>query len=968
MQFFLAVINTTMVLVTRKSKSHRDLAKLLIVLFAVVLPHSSVLANLADPTGIISGTIVDAEYGGGVSDVRVAVVGTSLTARSDKEGRFIISNVPQGEHTIVATAMFYKLSRVEELTVSAANVSRVDVPIYGDNSDIVELDGFTVKAKMLEGSNLALLSERQRSSSISDAIGSESFGRLGVGDAADALSKTTGTSIIDGKYVVVRGLSDRYNNTTLNGSTVPSADPDKRAVQLDQFPAGIIESIVTSKSFTPDKAGNFTGGAVNVVTKSVPDSGFMNISVGFSYNEKTTFRDYLATSGGSSDWLGKDDGLRAIPQVVLDAESIPVVPNGQTREKLDLMDSVVKAFGSQLAPEVKTAPLNHSFSVAFGDRYLIGESAEGPVIGVIGSFNYKRSYSAYDDGEVGRYELEGRDFSLGVKQAFTESKGVDVAQWGAILNTAITFNGDHEVGIKSMYNQSGEDEGIFRTGSYREAVADGVFNARNLHYTERTLSSYQVFGEHRFRFLNGLEFDWEASKGKSVQEEPDFRLFYDSREAGEDGRASYAGNFPAPRRYWRDLDESTDEFKASFALPLGDKANELSFGLLASETERNFKERSFIYADNVPVDYQGDVDNFLSPDKLGYNDAGSIQRYIREFVGFVPKYNGTQSIDAAYLMVDFRPIDKWRLITGARLEEAKVNVQSFGSNGKPLQNDGDLDNSDWLPALQIVNELTENQNLRFAYSKTIARPNFRELSPFGSFDNVGGEVFIGNPDLLRTKIENLDLRYEWFMEGSDLLAVSVFHKTLENPIEQAYVEGQLSFLNVDEGEVSGIEFEARKQLRFLSGDVNEVSIGGNFSMIESEVDRTDVELADKRLRDPDVSLVRELQGQSSMIGNLDVLWMRPQQGSSYSLVYNHTGERLYSVSTSALPDIYELPSNSLDFIYSQNLPRGYKMKLSLKNLLDEESSRVWADFSEDLVYSNVSKGRTLSLSFSKRFE
>lgn len=953
---------------SRITKSNWGLAKLLVVTITAVLFSNPASAQEANAVGIVSGTIVDAEFGGGVSDVRVSIIGTPLSAMSDKDGRFIIINVPEGEHTVMTSAHFYKLSRVEELAVVAGEVARIDIPIYGDNSDIVELDGFTVKAKALAGSNLALLSDRQKSSSISDAIGSSSFSRLGIGDAADALSKTTGITIADGKYMVVRGLSDRYNNTTLNGSTVPSADPDKRAVQLDQFPAGIIESIVTSKSFTPDKAGNFTGGSVNVVTKSVPDSGFMNFSVGISYNEKTTFGDYLASGGSGSDWLGQDDGLRAIPQVVLDAEVLPVVPNGQSQEGLDLIDAVVNSFSSQLAPETKTAPLNHSFSVAFGDRYPIGDAADGPVIGVIGSLNYKRSFSAYDDGEIGRYELEGRDLRLGVKQAFTETKGVDEAQWGSVLNAAVTFNGDHELGIKTMYNQSGEDEAILRTGVYPEAVFPGVFNARNLHYTERTLSSYQLYGEHRFESLNGLQLDWEASTAKSVQEEPDFRLFYDSLEDGENGRASYTGNFPAPRRYWRDLTESTDELKASFTLPIGENANELKFGFLTSETERNFEERSFIYADFRSTSYTGDAENFLDPAGLGYNEDGVVQRYVREFVGFVPKYDGIQEIDAAYLMVDFRPLEKWRVITGARLEEAHVEVESFTSSGSQIEDDGTLDDSDWLPAVQIVNELTENQNLRFAYSKTIARPNFRELSPFGSFDNVGGEVFIGNPDLDRTKIENFDLRYEWFIEGDDLLAVSVFHKKMENPIEQAYVEGQLSFLNVDQGEVTGIEFEARKQLAFLSGDNNQVSIGGNLSLIESEVDRSDVELADKRLRDPDVALTRELQGQSPLIGNFDIFWNRPEKGNSFSLVYNHTGERLYSVSTAALPDIYEEPSNSLDFIYSQELAKGYKMKLSFKNLLDDESSRVWADITEDLVYSNVSKGRSISLSFSKRFE
>ncbi|MDQ8182812.1 TonB-dependent receptor [Pelagicoccus sp. SDUM812005] len=957
-----------MFLNSRNSKSDWGLAKLLLASIAVVLFSSQASAQESAASGIVSGTVVDAEFGGGVSDVRVSIMGSALAATTDKEGRFIILKVPVGEHSIITTANYYKPSRVEELTVEAGGVARIDVPIYGDESEIVELDGFTVKAKALEGSSLALLSERQRSSSISDAIGAESFSRLGIGDAAEALGKVTGTSIVDGKYVVVRGLSDRYNNTTLNGSTVPSADPDKRAVQLDQFPSGIIESIVTTKTFTPDKAGSFTGGSVNVVTKSIPPSGFLSFQVGIGYDEKTTFGDYLTYDGGADDWLGMDDGTRAIPQVVLEAESLPVSPFGRTPEELELMDAAVKAFDSQLSPKVETAPLDHSFSVAFGDRYQLKESGDGPVLGIIGSFNYSRSFSAYDDGQIGRYETTGTGVELFPKHELVEAKGTDSAQWGTILNAALILDGNHEFGVKTMYNQSGEDEAIYRVGTFPEAIANDIFRVNNLHYTERSLSSNQVYGEHLFEALNDIRIDWEVSKSKSTQDEPDFRLFYDAIPSGEGGRPTVGGNLAPARRYWRALEENTEELKVDIVVPFGDRGGEFKFGVLSSDTERDFSERGFLYDNFRAPSYDGIPENYLRPEVLGLNENGQIQRFIREFVGFVPSYSGMQSIDAVYAMADFRTLEKWRVIAGARLEEADVVVQSIGTNGTPLENDGDLSNSDWLPSLQLVREFENSRNLRLSYSRTLARPNFRELSPFGAFDNVGGEVFIGNPNLVRSRIENVDLRYEWFLEGADLVAVSLFGKKLENPIEQAFIEGQQTYVNVDEGEVYGIELEARRRLGALSNERNEISLGGNLSFIESSVDRSEQELADKRLRDPNVSEQRELQGQSGLIGNFDIYWERPEEGAAFSLVYNHTGERLYSVSQTRLPDVYQEASDSLDFIYSQSLPKGYKMKLSLKNLLDDEDSRVWADFNEDLVYSNVSKGRSISLSFSKRFE
>ena len=954
-----------MVTISRNTKSYWGLAKLSIFAIAVALFSNG--ASAQDANGIISGSVVDAEFGGGVSGVRVSILGTQHVATTDKDGRFIIANVPTGEYTLMAMAQFYKLSRVEELEVTAGAVARVDVPIYGDNSDIVELDGFTVKAKALQGSSLALLADRQKSSSISDAIGSESFGRLGVGDAADALSKTTGVSIADGKYMVVRGLSDRYNNTTLNGSTVPSADPDKRAVQLDQFPSDIIESIVTTKSFTPDKSGNFTGGSVNVVTKSIPDSGFMSFSVGVGYNEKTTFDDYLSYEGGSKDWLGYDDGSRAIPDVALDlVDDLPRRPNGASEEVRELFDTVANAFGHEIAPRPETAPLNHSLSVSFGDRYPLSDSADGAVLGVIGNVNYSRSYSAYDDGLVGRYEVTPTG-EVVPRQTFVESKGTESAQVGSTFSAALMLGSNHEFGLKSAYNQSGEDEAIFRAGSFAEAVASDTFQVRNLHYTERTLSLYQVYGEHKFDRLNEAKLNWEVSTSKSTQDEPDFRIFYDAIPRDGVG-GSIGGNVPLPRRYWRDLEESTDELKMDLEVPFGEADSQLKFGVLSSDTNREFDERSFIYGNFRGPSYEGDPFEYFQPENIGLSEDGEVQIYLSEFVGPVPFYAGEQSIDAFYAMVDFRPRENWRVVTGARVEEADITVQSFDARGNPSANDGDLSNSDWLPSLQVVREFGDSRNLRFSYSRTLARPNFRELSPFGSFDNIGGEVFIGNPDLVRSRIENLDIRYEWFLEGMDLVAVSLFAKKLENPIEQAIVEGQQTFVNVDEGEVFGLELESRMRIAALSGDRSEVSIGGNLSLIESNVDRSEQELADKESFNRATSPQRELQGQSGLIGNFDVYWTLPEQGSSFSLVYNHTGERLYSVSQRALPDIYELATDSLDFIYSQSLPKGFKMKLSFKNLLDESRTRVWRDFGEDLIYSDVEKGRSISLSFSKRFE
>ena len=247
-------------------------------LMFVIAYNINVLFAQEQRFGILSGAVQDADYGGAVLNAKVTILENQMSAKTNVDGRYFFSGVPEGTYTLIVSAPYYKSSQVESLDIEAGEVKKMDVPLFNDTSDVIELDSFSVKAEVLEDSDIGLLTQRQKAPAISDAMGSETFSRLGLGDAADALAKVTGASIQDGKYMVVRGLSDRYNTTTLNGTTVPGADPSRKSVQLDQFPTGLLDVIETTKTFTPDKSGEFTGGAVNIQTKSFLDQFFYNVS------------------------------------------------------------------------------------------------------------------------------------------------------------------------------------------------------------------------------------------------------------------------------------------------------------------------------------------------------------------------------------------------------------------------------------------------------------------------------------------------------------------------------------------------------------------------------------------------------------------------------------------------------------------------------------------------------------------
>ncbi len=369
---------------------------LLIIVFAY---NACVLYAQEQVSGMLSGSVQDADYGGSVLNAKVTILENQMSAKTNVDGRYFMSGVPEGTYTLIVSALYYKSSQVESLEIVAGEVKKIDVPLFNDTSDVIELESFSVKAEVLEDSDIGLLTQRQKAPAISDAMGSETFSRLGLGDAADALAKVTGASIQDGKYMVVRGLSDRYNTTTLNGTTVPERDPNRKSVQLDQFPTGLLDVIETTKTFTPDKSGEFTGGAVNIETKSFPDQFFYNVSYGVGYNTNTTGKPFLSYPGGSSDWRGKDDGTREVPERLAQNENLSTLSNAEQSEILNDLSPVISPV------DVGDAPLNQSFSLAFGDSVMLSNDGEKR-FGYTASLTHSRDFSTRTGAPEVRYQID----------------------------------------------------------------------------------------------------------------------------------------------------------------------------------------------------------------------------------------------------------------------------------------------------------------------------------------------------------------------------------------------------------------------------------------------------------------------------------------------------------------------------------------------------------------------------------
>ncbi len=985
------------------------------ILFASIF--SLLLISVAySQSGTIAGIIVDGENGETLIGATATIDGSIIGDASDLNGRYEFV-AESGTYTMRFTYVGFSTLTVENVVVLPGEVTRLEVELL---PEVISYGEIVVAADVIQGSEASLLRERARSIAVSDAISAETISRSGSGDAAAAMSKVTGASVIDGRYVYIRGLGDRYANTTLNGSTLPSADPDRKAFQLDLFPSALLDNIVTLKTFTPDKPGDFSGGLVDVSTKAFPEKFTLQVSASLTYDDQASRIDHFLSYGGSgTDWLGYDNGHRALPDVLENKRPDAPLPResdlrdlrrGVTNEtrahRADSLQTFAQAFNGVMSPTLSSTPLNHSFSAAAGGKLNVW----GRPLGITGSLTYGRSYSYYDDGIFSQWRLVGGDVEsldnltsttyfgsnpdLNVitradpreAHLFQNTRGTDEVNWGASTTIAFQPHDHHEVVATLLRTQSGTSQSTM-LGGYRDQTAGTTFITRGLSYQERALYSVQLRGEHA---LAPLQIQWKTSLAKNSQDEPDLRFFsatQNIRESSSGLDTTYSlggGNAPPPQRYFRNLYEDSHGAVLDFTLPFRQWSGlsaRLKFGGRYDFSEREFRQRRFEYHEGREIDYRdfmGDPNEYFSSDNFGVLDtlhvgdivAFNTGLYIQENSPPRSNYDASRDIVAGYVMLELPLTRRLKIIGGARLESTEIISESYDQSLPDSLRIGGLKNQDWLPSVNIVYAINESINVRLATTRTLARPTYRELAPFQSFNFIGGDVQEGNPRLKRTLITNYDLRWEMFGRSGELLALSAFYKVFDDPIERVLRnvgEGRyVSFQNVDHARVFGLEFEARKRLSAWTNLplIRSISIGGNFSLVRSKVDIPDDELIIIHASDPSALTSRSLEGQSPFLLNLSASYENYQHGTIVSLYYTLFGDRLMSVTEGATPDIFEKSRNDLDLTISQDLPSNLRLKITVKNLLKSDVRHIQSFKDHIYDYISYSRSRTIGIGVS----
>ena len=932
--------------------------------------------------GTVTGTVTDATSGEPIMFGTVLVQETGSGSDTDLDGTYTLSLTP-GTYTLEFSYLGFTTQTITEVAVTADNVTVIDA-LLAEESEMIE--EVVITAKQARNTEVALTTIKRKSTNLLDGISSARFKKIGDSNAADAVKRVTGVSVEGGKYVYVRGLGDRYTKTMLNSVDIPGLDPDRNSLQIDMFPTTLLNNMVVYKTALAELPADFTGGLVNIETKDFPEEKMLDISVGMSYNPSMHFNDEaLVAPGGSTDWLGFDDGSRALPQ---DARR-EVIPSPISGDNDQVVGSFLGAFNRNLAAQQQSMLPDLSVGMTYGDQFAVGSDN---TLGVILSGSYKSSRDFYSDVFYGDYQrpIGSDEYELISNTTVDGAQGEENVLLGGMAGLAFkTQRTKHKLTV--MHLQNGESKaGRFDIFNNSDAIGSSGYEAisDNLEYSEKSLTNVLLNG--RYALADGdWTIDWRLSPTISKMTDPDIRKTAYSYFGGDNLRfiAGAGGN---PSRIWRYLDEINAVAKVDIArkYTFNGQDAKLKFGLSQVYKERDYNILSYDlqFFGSQPT-WTGDASEVLVEENI--YPAGNIYYVSGNNTPNPNQYNSTVNNLAAYVSNDFTIYKDLKATVGLRMEKfvqrhtgRDVQYANFGT-GNNLDNDKVLDAVDFFPSVNLIQALAEKQNLRLSYSRTIARPSFKELSFAQIIDPITNRIFNGglftygdwDGQLGETRINNMDIRWEMFLERGQMLSASLFFKTFDDPIEivripSAQTSNEFQPRNVGDGTIYGVEIDIKKSLEFIAPSLSQLSFSGNVTIAKSSIEMTDLEYDSRNSFAKDGEVLgntREMAGQAPYIFNAGLTYTSNDKPLDMGLYYNVKGATLTVVGGGLFPDVYAVPFHGLNFSanYSMGEDRRVKASIKINNLLSSSRESVFQAFqAADQLYSSLSPGMSIGLGIS----
>ena len=859
----------------------------------------------------IRGLVTDQATGETLPGVKITLEGTQKITLTDFDGKFNFNGIPEGNYSITAKYATYTTKTITDVGVKTGEPTILNIAM---GSAVSEQQEVVVTATMKKESNSALLLAQKNATTVSDGISAESIKRTPDRSTSDVLKRISGASIQDNKFAVIRGLNDRYNAAYINGAPLPSSESDRKAFSFDIFPANMLDNLVIIKTATPELPAEFAGGIIQVNTKSIPEENFQSLSIGGGYNTITTGKEKMTYKGGKLDWLGIDDGSRAMPK------GIPA-----TKFDQKLGAELAKNNVTDWTTSYEKQKPNMSF------QYSIGRNKElkNMKLGMVGAINYNNN-TVFNTMTENRYDAFASTLP---DSKFINEIATNQTLFGTLLNLSLKLNENHQLSSKNLYSINSDDRFILKTGKLE---GDSVIQTARW-FTSNQIFTSQLIGNHYFPTPK-IKLNWVGSIGTVRRDIPNLRRTRAIKteggeyqelvlSAGNTISDEYSGNsFNATNL------ETIKSFKAdvNYQFQIGKHLkNEVKSGIFVQGRNRDFKARQLQYfTKNQELQ------------KLKYNELFTAQNMGEDKLYFIDGFNQEDSykassfLSAGYLQLD-QKIKNIRLIWGARAENYAQTLNTF-KLGKPL----DIVYPtvlDLLPSANFIYSINEKQNVRLSYSKTINRPEFRELAPFLFYDFTNGMSTNGNDTLVRARIDNLDFRYEIYPGKGQMFSVSVFNKNFERPIEPTLFgnETTIVYRNAKKAQNYGMELEFRTNLASLlpvdsANVLDDFTLFSNIAIIRSKIDVD--------------STSRPLQGQSPYIFNGGISYQNEKHAFSVSLSANRVGERIYIVGQALTEGgkiyynhIWENSRTFLDLQLTKKLlKKKLELKLNIQNILAQD--------------------------------
>lgn len=892
----------------------------------------------------IKGIVVDENNGQPIAGATLTIKGTNKSQVTDSDGNFIFQ-VNEGIYVLKISSFSYEPKEVTDVIVKKDDVNFITISIGSKKNQLEEVVIKSTKAK--QESVKALLSIQKNSANVSDGISAETIKRTPDKNTSDVLKRISGASIQDNRFVIIRGLNDRYNYASLNGSPLPSSEPDRKAFSFDIFPSNMIDNIMITKTASPDLPGEFAGGVVQINTKSVPDKNFQSITVGSGYNSITTFKNNRTYAGSSTDWLGFDNGARAMPSSI---------PTTEVFNTLNYQDKAALAKSFQTDWSINDAKFkpNTNFQYSIGRHFDIKNKVFGMLFSI--SHNITNNFN-----QISRNEFDSGNSSLPstLTSTYLDKNYSQQVLSGLLGNFSFKFNENHSINFKNVFSINSTDLVVERNGQ-RDLTSTGVVSADVRWFTSNKIYSGQLNGEHYFPKPK-IKILWNAFFSDIKRSIPNLRrnIYYtidpNSADPIENTPiASIASNNGGPDygggMFFSENNETVNGGKVDFIKKIvfsDDFLTDIKIGGLSQIRSRNFFSRQLQY--NM-MTIGGNFDYSLlnlpnstifSPSNMGQITPASggnpaVNGFtLYDFTKYTDSYDAGSKLNAGYVMLDNR-YKKFRFVWGVRLEDYLQTLNSRLSDTEYLNLN--RRQQDILPSANLIFSATKTQNLRISYSKTLNRPEFRELAPFGFYDFTNQFFTQGNPDLKICKIQNIDFRYEIFPGKGQLFSVSYFKKFFQDPIElkQELNNKTVTYRNANSAVNSGVEFEFRTLLSSVfNADkaplLDDITLFSNIAIIKSNVDLSNFTSSTNTEKE------RPLQGQSPYVFNGGIQYLNKENGWVISANINRVGNRIAFGGSEVEPAIWEKARTFLDMQIAKSFYNNkIELRLNAQNLLAQD--------------------------------